>query len=184
MVSSIPPFFLVNPKAPTSHFILYKSFPWNQHQKHNLVMHTRELLFSFFVKDGRNSNICSSRDFSQICVTSKSLSVVSDNALRKAMEFSLLTSAIYFLPREGLLRQKRRELAAMTQRWINYNLFISYLSQSSLNVDALKLLLWRLTGKRSERNSGLFSINWSSVFSGGCRGVCYHTFSSFGCKLP
>lgn len=42
--------------------------------------------------------------------------LVSDNALRKAMEVSLLTSAIYFLPREGLLRQKRRELAAVTEK--------------------------------------------------------------------
>lgn len=83
------------------------------------------------------------------------------------MEFSLLNSANYFLPREVLLRQKRRELAAMAEKWINYSLFISsYLSQSSVNVDVLKkLLLWGLTGKQSERNSGLFSISLSNVLS-------------------
>lgn len=81
-------------------------------------MRTREFLFSFSVEDKMEeiATFVATEILAQICVTSKSLSVVSDNALRKAMEFSLLTSAIYFLPREGLLRQKRRDLAAMTER--------------------------------------------------------------------
>ena len=57
------------------------------------------------------------------------------------MEFHLLTSADLYLPRDAVLRQnRRRELAAMAEKWMNYSLFISlfYSSQSSLNVNALR----------------------------------------------
>jgi len=57
------------------------------------------------------------------------------------MEFYLLTSADLYLPRDAVLRQnRRRELAAMAEKWMNYSLFISlfYSSQSSLNVNALR----------------------------------------------
>lgn len=70
-------------------------------------------------------------------------SVVNDNLPKKAMEFSLLTSADPYLPRDATLRLKRRkELAAIAEKWMNYSLFISlfYSSWNSLNVNALRLI--------------------------------------------
>lgn len=85
-----------------------------------LEIHTRNTIsdtYKRMLKTTRNSNVCSSQDFSQIFQgTCKSLCVVNANVLRKAMEFSLLTSANYSLPREVFLRQRRRELAALAQK--------------------------------------------------------------------
>lgn len=58
------------------------------------------------------------------------------------MEFSLLTSADPYLPRDSVLRQnRRRELAAMAEKWMNYSLFISLFYSSRSSQNALRGIL-------------------------------------------
>lgn len=120
-------------------------------------------LFSFKNSTRRNGIICSRREFTRSSRGLK-MSVVSDNLAKKAMEFSLLTSAYPNFPRDDMLRQKRGELAAMAKKWMNYIAFSSlcYSSQSSLNVNTLKERLfvktdWQNTQKE---NIGLCSVNF------------------------
>lgn len=167
MLSSIDLLFPVNPICPISHFIFHEksTFPCCPYLKTLSVIHTTECLFSFSCKNStrRNGIICSRREFTRSSRGLK-MCLVSDNLAKKAIEFSLLTSANPYLPRDAMLRQKRRELAAMAKKWMNYIAFSSLCcsSQSSLNVNTLKGRLfvkteWQNTQKE---NIGLCSVNF------------------------